>query len=177
MSLAERLGYGPQDRLLILNCDDVGSSHAANQACLEAMRSGAATSGTLMVPCPWAREAARQWISLNGFTPAVEDIVVTSGAQHALLAVVSSILEPGDIVVSDRLTYYGLKALAAMFRFHIIGVGMDEEGLSASELEAVCARETVRAVFTTPSMHNPSVVTMSERRRRELHAFRLRWLR
>lgn len=116
----------------------------------------------------WAREAGRQWISLNGFTPAAADIVVTSGAQHALLAVVSSIIEPGDVIVSDRLTYYGLKALAAMFRFRIVGVGTDEEGLSVSELEAVCGRETVRAVFTTPSMHNPSVVTMSERRRRDL---------
>ena len=57
MTLAERLGYGPQDRLLIVNCDDVGSSHAANLACHEAMTSGVATSGTLMVPCAWAREA------------------------------------------------------------------------------------------------------------------------
>ncbi|MBP2234362.1 DNA-binding transcriptional MocR family regulator [Sinorhizobium kostiense] len=116
----------------------------------------------------WAREAASHWISLNGFNPAVEDIVVTSGAQHALLAVISSVVEPGDVVVSDRLTYYGLKALAAMFRFRIVGVGTDEEGLNVSELEAVCDREQVRAVFTTPSLHNPTVTTMSERRRRDL---------
>lgn len=57
MSLVERLGHAPDDRLLILNCDDVGSSHAANLACLEAMTTGIATSGTLMVPCAWAREA------------------------------------------------------------------------------------------------------------------------
>lgn len=64
-SLAEQLGYGPEDRLLIVNCDDVGSSHAANQACLEAMRHGAATSGTLMVPCPWAREAVDMFEGLD----------------------------------------------------------------------------------------------------------------
>ncbi|QHG74943.1 PLP-dependent aminotransferase family protein [Ensifer adhaerens] len=116
----------------------------------------------------WAREAARHWIALNGFTPAVEDVVVTSGAQHALLAVVSSTVEPGDVVVSDRLTYYGLKALASMFRFRIVGVGTDEEGLDVGELEAICRREKVKAVFTTPSMHNPTVTTMSEMRRRAL---------
>ena len=38
MSLVERLGYGPEERLLIVNCDDIGSSHAANLACLEAIR-------------------------------------------------------------------------------------------------------------------------------------------
>ena len=57
-SLAKRLGHASDARLLIVNCDDLGSSHAANLACLEAMGEGLATSGSLMVPCPWAREAA-----------------------------------------------------------------------------------------------------------------------
>ena len=60
-SLAERLGYGPDDRLLIINCDDLGSSHAANVGVYEALREGVATSATLMVPCPWAREAAARY--------------------------------------------------------------------------------------------------------------------
>ena len=57
--LVERLGHGPGDRLLIVNCDDVSSSHGANVAAYRAMVYGIATSATLMVPCPWAREAAR----------------------------------------------------------------------------------------------------------------------
>ena len=59
--LAERLGYGPDDRLLIVNCDDLGSTFAANVAVYEALRAGIATSATLMVPCPWAREAAARY--------------------------------------------------------------------------------------------------------------------
>ena len=39
-TLAERLGYGPDDRLLIVNCDDLGSSHAANVGVYEALRDG-----------------------------------------------------------------------------------------------------------------------------------------
>jgi hypothetical protein len=58
-SLAERLGYPAEQRILIVNCDDIGSSHACNVAAERAMRQGWATSATLMVPCPWAREAAR----------------------------------------------------------------------------------------------------------------------
>lgn len=60
-SLGERLGYGPEDRLLIINCDDLGSTHAANLGVYEALRDGVATSATLMVPCPWAREAAARY--------------------------------------------------------------------------------------------------------------------
>jgi predicted glycoside hydrolase/deacetylase ChbG (UPF0249 family) len=61
-SLAERLGYRPDDRLLIINCDDLGSSFAANVACYEALRQGIATSASLMVPAPWAREAAARYM-------------------------------------------------------------------------------------------------------------------
>src|SRR5437762_13633341 len=61
MVLAERLGFPPDAKLLIVNCDDLGSSHAANVGVYEALRDGVATSATLMVPCPWAREAASRY--------------------------------------------------------------------------------------------------------------------
>jgi predicted glycoside hydrolase/deacetylase ChbG (UPF0249 family) len=61
VSLAERLGHSPDDRLVIINCDDLGSSHAANVGVYEAVRDGVATSASLMVPCPWAREAAARY--------------------------------------------------------------------------------------------------------------------
>jgi predicted glycoside hydrolase/deacetylase ChbG (UPF0249 family) len=60
-SLAERLGYSPDSRLLIVNCDDLGSSRSANVAIYDALRDGIATSATLMVPCPWARDAAAMY--------------------------------------------------------------------------------------------------------------------
>ena len=60
-TLAERLGYAPDAKLLILNCDDLGSSRSANTAIYEALRDGIATSATLMVPCPWARDAAAMY--------------------------------------------------------------------------------------------------------------------
>lgn len=59
--LAERLGYGADARLLIINCDDLGLSHATNLGVYDALRDGIATSSSLMVPCPWAREAASRY--------------------------------------------------------------------------------------------------------------------
>jgi chitin disaccharide deacetylase len=60
-ALAERLGYPADAKLLIVNCDDLGSSRSANVAVYSALRHGLATSATLMVPCPWARDAAAQY--------------------------------------------------------------------------------------------------------------------
>jgi hypothetical protein len=56
--LAERLGFSALDRVIIINCDDLGSSRSANLAVERALRSGIASSATLMVPCPWAQVAS-----------------------------------------------------------------------------------------------------------------------
>lgn len=56
--LAERLGYPADARLVIISCDDLGASHAANEGVLGALHDGLATCASLMVPAPWARHAA-----------------------------------------------------------------------------------------------------------------------
>jgi len=58
MNLAERLGYRPDERVVIIHADDVGMSHAANQAAFEAMERGSITCGSILVPCPWFAEVA-----------------------------------------------------------------------------------------------------------------------
>jgi predicted glycoside hydrolase/deacetylase ChbG (UPF0249 family) len=60
-TLAERLGHAADARLLIVNCDDLGMCHSANEGVYASLRDGVATSATLMVPCPWAREAAARY--------------------------------------------------------------------------------------------------------------------
>ena len=56
-TLAERLGYAADAKLVILSCDDLGAFHAANVGVYDAMRKGVATCASLMVPAPWAKHA------------------------------------------------------------------------------------------------------------------------
>jgi predicted glycoside hydrolase/deacetylase ChbG (UPF0249 family) len=56
--LAERLGFSASDRVAVVHCDDIGMCHAANEGAFEALARGPATCGSVMVPCPWFREAA-----------------------------------------------------------------------------------------------------------------------
>ena len=51
------LGYPDDARLLIINADDFGRSHACNAGILRSLQEGVVTSTTLMVPCPWAPHA------------------------------------------------------------------------------------------------------------------------
>jgi len=57
-TLAERLGQAPDTKYVIISCDDLGSCHAANAGVFQAIRNGVATCASLMVPAPWARDAA-----------------------------------------------------------------------------------------------------------------------
>ena len=77
-SLASRLGYSDDARLVIISCDDLGSCHGATEGVYQAIRNGVATCASIMVPAPWARYAADQYKG--------EDIGVhlTLNAEHPL---------------------------------------------------------------------------------------------
>lgn len=57
-SLAERLGFKPDARLLMIHADDLGMSHSVNAASIGALTEGVASSASVMVPCPWFPEMA-----------------------------------------------------------------------------------------------------------------------
>lgn len=77
-TLASRLGYADDARLVIISCDDLGSCHGATEGVYAAIRDGVATCASIMVPAPWALYAADQYRG--------EDIGVhlTLNAEHPL---------------------------------------------------------------------------------------------
>lgn len=62
-TLAERLGYGKDAKLLIIHADDLGVTHSENSATISAIEQNAINSAAIMVPCPWFPEIAAYAIS------------------------------------------------------------------------------------------------------------------
>jgi len=63
-NIAQKLGYPADSKLLIIHADDLGVAHSADDASFAALESGAVTSASVMVPCPWLTEVA-EWFKAH----------------------------------------------------------------------------------------------------------------
>lgn len=57
-TVAERLGYPADAKLLIVHADDLAVAHSVDAASFDALDKGGVTSASIMVPCPWLNEVA-----------------------------------------------------------------------------------------------------------------------
>ena len=95
------------------------------------------------------------------------DFMVVDGAMDALDQVASHLLRYGDLVVVENPSFPPMLDLLDALGVRVIGVDVDDEGLVAESLATVLARRPA-AVFIQPRAHNPTGVSMSERRAKEL---------
>ncbi len=58
-SIAERLGYKAETKLLIIHADDLGVTHSENSASIKGLEETPVNSASIMVPCPWFPEIAK----------------------------------------------------------------------------------------------------------------------
>ncbi|QBY55819.1 PLP-dependent aminotransferase family protein [Cupriavidus oxalaticus] len=96
--------------------------------------------------------------------------VLVSGAQHGLTAAAMALLDPGDVVAVDALTYPGFKLAADACRLELVPIPATARGPDLDALAGICRRRRVRAIYTMPTLHNPLGWVMSMRRRAELVA-------
>jgi DNA-binding transcriptional MocR family regulator len=75
------------------------------------------------------RAAGAEWIRRSGLPATADQVLVTSGSQHGLTAVLATLLRPGDLVLTESLTYAGMKALAELLHVRLQGLPMDADGL------------------------------------------------
>jgi DNA-binding transcriptional MocR family regulator len=114
------------------------------------------------------RDAGALWLRRRGMVVDPDRVLVTPGAQCALLAVLASIAGHGSVVCCEELTYPGLRALAAQLGIRLVGLPMDGEGIDAVAFAAACAQFAPKALYCNPTLLNPTGGTISASRRQAL---------
>ena len=114
------------------------------------------------------RRAGAEWLAPVLGERAPQSVLVSPGAQAALAAAFSSLCRPGDLVVSEPLTYPGFKAITAQLGLRTSACPVDGAGVVPEALLEICRRERPAAVYLTPTMQNPTARTMPSSRRREV---------
>ena len=114
------------------------------------------------------REAGASWIARAGLAVSADEVLVCTGSQHGLTVVLATLLEPGDVLLTESLTYAGLQPVAGLLRLRLRGLPLDAHGLRPDALEAACREGGMKALYLIPTLHNPTTAVMPEARRREI---------
>jgi DNA-binding transcriptional MocR family regulator len=111
------------------------------------------------------RRAGAQWIARHGLDVDPANVIVTGGAQHAIAILLGTLCRAGDVVLTEPLTYPGLKSVARLLGLETQPVAMDDEGLLPDALDRACREGRARVLYCLPTLHNPTTATMSPARR------------
>ncbi|MAT19134.1 MAG: GntR family transcriptional regulator [Leifsonia sp.] len=122
---------------------------------------------------PRLREQILDVMSLEGIHASVDDVVVTTGSQHALELVSKLFLDPGDVVIAEGPSYVTAMVVFRSFQAEVAHVAMDEHGLIPESLRETIANlkragKRLKFLYTIPSFQNPMGVTLSWQRRMEV---------
>lgn len=115
---------------------------------------------------PSHRAAGARWLARQHRVDCTPDqVLLTTGAQNALAIAFAAVARPGDVIVTERLTNYGTKTLAALEGYHLEGLPIDEDGLVPDAFDSACRRLAPKALYTVPTLQNPTASVMSQGRR------------
>ncbi|WP_395327458.1 PLP-dependent aminotransferase family protein [Novosphingobium sp. BL-8H] len=135
--------------------------------------SRASRANRLQYRDPRGSEALREQVaemlrSQRGLAVTSANICITRGSQNGLFLALQVLIEPGDAVIVEELTYEPAVAAIRALGGKVIPVGLDEEGIDVAEVEAMCRRHSVRAIFVTPHHQFPTTIAMRPERRLQL---------
>ncbi len=115
----------------------------------------------------------REWIvrqmARYGIESAPENVLITSGSQQALDLIGKIMINPGDLILTERPSYMGALQAWRAYQAEFISVPTDADGLRVDLLEeALCAGP--KFMYILPNFQNPGGVTLSRERREQLIA-------
>ena len=121
------------------------------------------------------KDAASAWLSRRAMVPSQERIFVTPGAHPAIAGILALLAKPGDIILSEALTYPGVRSIAAQQGLKLVGLPMDADGIDPGAFAKACGDHAPKALYLNPTLQNPTTLTIPPARRAAIVAVARRW--
>jgi 2-aminoadipate transaminase len=113
------------------------------------------------------REYIVEKMAQYGIQAALENVLITSGSQQALDLISKILINPGDLILTERPTYLGALQAWRAYQAEFESVPIDADGLITDQLEEVLCSGP-KFMYILPNFQNPGGVTLSLERRRVL---------
>lgn len=114
------------------------------------------------------RELIARRATARGTQSATDNILITSGAQQGIELVARAFIDPGDYVLTENPTYLGALQAFNYYRANYATVEMDDQGMIIDQVEERIARYKPKFIYTVSNFQNPTGISMSDQRRRDL---------
>ena len=106
------------------------------------------------------REYIAARLAERGVPVHADEVLIVNGSQQGLDLLFRTFLDPGDGVAVESPTYSAALLVLAQYQARLLDIPMTPRGLDLDTLEAVLANQTARLVYTMPTFHNPTGITM-----------------
>jgi GntR family transcriptional regulator/MocR family aminotransferase len=118
------------------------------------------------------RETLAGWLSeKQGFALTEDRLTLTGGGRHGLGLVLRVLFPSGGVIaVEDPGRFRAWDVMRSLPQLKLVPIPVDGEGLCVDDLERAIPRESIDAVYLTPSSQVPTGVPLSPERRQRLLA-------
>ena len=116
------------------------------------------------------KDAASSWLRRRALAPSQERIFISPGAHASLVGILTILANRDDVLLCEQITYPGIRSIAAQLGLRLVGLAMDEHGISPQALEEACEKLNPKAIYLNPTLQNPTTLTVPLHRRKDLAA-------
>lgn len=120
---------------------------------------------------PQLRETLKEYMkSHHNVGKDFDDILITTGAQQIMDLATKSLVNEGDVVITEAPSFIGSLNTFRSYNAKLVGVKIDDDGMNMEELEkALQTHKNARFIYTIPNFQNPSGITMSLEKRKKMY--------
>lgn len=114
------------------------------------------------------RKEIKKLVGNRGINALIKEIMISSGRQQALDLIVRTFVNKDDVIIVGEPSFFGAGELFRAVGAKVIGVPLDESGIKMEVLEYQINKKKPKFIYTNPTFQNPTGITLSFDRRKEL---------